>query len=188
MFKKLKQEFYSEIKDKKQNFTDHSLQWQLRFLTFRLYSEKPWRFLADNCGFMKERENMQWPLPPSCSLLVKTVNRAAGIITQPVSQNFYLRQMEIWIHLLGKNMLSDSRPLPLSPLIYSCGLWAAVWNCGPVDEEERRGSWNIHPDNKQSLDGPDEEDKENIGMKRKQIQFFQEVWKKKTTQYKFPSQ
>lgn len=62
-----------------------------------------------------------------------------------------------------ENMLSDSRPLLLSLLIYSCGLWAAVWNCGPVDE--RPGSWNIHPDNKQSQDGPEEEE-ENKRMKR----------------------
>lgn len=38
----------------------------------------------------------------------------------------------------GKTCCQNMLPL----LIYSCGPWAAVWNCGPVDEKP--GSWNIH--------------------------------------------
>lgn len=105
-------------------------------------------------------------------LWVKTPNRSAGIITQPVHLILSWKLLTLkpaadcdMDSPAEENMLSDSRPLLLSLLIYSCGLWAAVWNCGPVDEKP--GSWNIYPDNKQSRDGSEaEEEEENMKMKR----------------------
>lgn len=75
-----------------------------------------------------------------------------------------------------ENMLSDSRPLLLSLLIYSCALRAAVWGGGPVDE--RPGSWNIQPDSKHSPDGPEQEE-ENTGMKRENGSCFSRKYKRK---------
>lgn len=81
-----------------------------------------------------------------------------------------------------ENMLSDSRPLLLSPLIYSCALRAAVWGGGPVDE--RPGSWNIQPDSKHSPDGPEEEEEEeeNTGMKRENGSCFSRKCKRKQSE------
>lgn len=123
-----------------------------------------------HCGLMVFRTYIVTVSSSVVPLWVKTPNRSAGIITQPVHLILCSKLPTLkpaadcdMDSPAEENMLSDSRPLLLSLLIYSCGLWAAVWNCGPADEKP--GSWNIYPDNKQSQDGSEAEE-ENMEMKR----------------------
>lgn len=75
--------------------------------------------------------NLETSISASCLFPagLKTLNRLAGIITQPVRLILQSKlprpkpaadcEMD---SPAEENMLSDSRPLPLSPLIYSCRL------------------------------------------------------------------
>lgn len=159
--------------------------WKTNFVHKRTaaYSQKIWGTCSDR-------------LLLACSPLgyTQTANRLAGIITQPV--RLILRSEAATLKPAAdcdmdspaeENMLSDSRLLLLSLLLYSCGLWAAVWNCGPADDEP--GSWNIYRHSKQSRDGSEAE-QQNMKMKRSREEngsCFSRKYKRKTTRYKFPS-
>lgn len=112
-------------------------------------------------------------VPQNKSLLCLQVGLNPGQADAwPVCLTLQWKAWQLWIHL---------PPLLLFPLTYSCVQWVPVWSRGPADVTPE--SWNIHSDNKQSHNGPEEEEEtwRWRGTAMHHILFFQEVEKKNNT-------